>query len=110
MMTDRRSPIVNHQSACLQQKSGLSPTDELRPIEYRLSPRKKSNGKELLSGRGAAALYERRVEVTDRPYRSDSSTSCSQSGRLSTSRGFEPSGALMMPSRCIMSSKRAARP
>src|SRR6266566_2386640 len=35
-MTDRRPPIVNHQSsimsARLQQKSGLSPTDELRPV------------------------------------------------------------------------------
>ncbi len=38
------------------------------------------------------------------------STSRSQSGRFSTSRGLLPSGGPMMPSRYIMSSMRAARP
>jgi len=43
-------------------------------------------------------------------YRNWSSTSRSQSGRFSTSRGLLPSGGPMMPSRCIMSRMRAARP
>src|ERR1019366_139742 len=38
------------------------------------------------------------------------STSWSQSGRLRTSRGLLPSGGPMMPSRCMQSSMRAARP
>jgi hypothetical protein len=38
------------------------------------------------------------------------STSRSQSDRFSTSRGLLPSGGPIMPSRCIMSSIRAARP
>jgi len=38
------------------------------------------------------------------------SISSSQSGRLSTSRGRLPSGGPMMPSRCIISRIRAARP
>ena len=44
------------------------------------------------------------------PYRSVPSTSLNQSGRFSTSRGLLPSGGPMMPSRCIMSRMRAARP
>lgn len=43
-------------------------------------------------------------------YRNWLSTSSSQSGRLSTSRGLLPSGGPMMPSCCIMSRIRAARP
>ena len=42
------------------------------------------------------------------PYRS--SPSSIHSGRLSTSRGLLPSGGPMMPSFCIMSRMRAARP
>lgn len=38
------------------------------------------------------------------------SISRSQSGRFNTSRGLLPSGGPMMPSRCIMSRMRAARP
>ena len=38
------------------------------------------------------------------------STSSNQSGRFSTSRGLLPSGGPMMPSCCIMSRMRAARP
>ena len=38
------------------------------------------------------------------------STSFSQSGRFKTSRGLLPSGGPMMPSRCIISNMRAARP
>src|ERR1039458_9821839 len=37
-------------------------------------------------------------------------SSVNQSGRLSTSRGLLPSGGPMMPSRCIISRIRAARP
>jgi hypothetical protein len=43
-------------------------------------------------------------------HRSDSSTSDSQSGRLSTSRGLGPSAAPTMPSRSIRSMRWAARP
>ena len=53
-----------------------------------------------------------RRQPADRPgglsYRN--STSCSQSGRLRTSRGLLPSGGPMMPSRCMQSRMRAARP
>ena len=43
-------------------------------------------------------------------YRNCFSTSSNQSGRFSTSRGLLPSGGPMMPSCCIMSRMRAARP
>jgi hypothetical protein len=43
-----------------------------------------------------------------RPYRI--STSSSQPGRFSTSLGLLPSGGPMMPSRCMQSRMRAARP
>jgi hypothetical protein len=43
-----------------------------------------------------------------RPYRI--STSSSQPGRFSTSLGLLPSGGPMMPSRCMQSRIRAARP
>jgi hypothetical protein len=38
------------------------------------------------------------------------STSWSQSGRFNTSRGLLPSGGPIIPSRCIISRMRAARP
>jgi len=51
-----------------------------------------------------------KVPVRDPVYRTRSSTSVNHSGRFKTSRGFEPSGGPMMPSRCIVSRMRAARP
>src|SRR6185369_1547076 len=43
-------------------------------------------------------------------YRNESSTSSSQSGRFSTSRGFGPSAGPTIPSRSIRSMRCAARP
>jgi hypothetical protein len=43
-------------------------------------------------------------------YRTESSTSRNQSGRFKTSRGLLPSGGPTIPSRCIISKIRAARP
>ena len=51
-----------------------------------------------------------RRSLAEAIYRTESSTSRSQSGRFNTSRGLLPSGGPIIPSRCIISKMRAARP